>query len=81
MTEFSTLSDIFGRSAWPMIEKMDGVEVSNINASDRSCLMLLGGQEYKVTRANQRNWRVTATGYQWTFWSQWELLAWIGDRL
>lgn len=81
MTEFSTLSDIFGRSAWSMIEKMDGVEVFNINASDRSCLMMLGGQEYKVTRAHQRRWHVSANEYWWAFRSQWELLAWIGDRL
>lgn len=81
MTEFSTLSDIFGRSAWPTIEKMGGVEVFNVNADDRSCFMSLGGQEYKITRTHHRRWCVTATGYWGAFGSQWDLLAWIGDRL
>lgn len=81
MTEFSSLSDIFGRSAWPMIKEMGGVEVFNVNADDRSCLMTLGGQEYKVTRSHNRRWHVVTIGYWWSFGSQWELLAWIGDRL
>lgn len=80
MPEFSTLSDIFGRSAWSMIKEMD-VEVFNINADDRSCFVLLGGQDYKITRSHQRRWYATATGHRWDFGSQWELLAWIGDRL
>lgn len=63
MFEFSTLSDIFGRSAWPMIKEMGGIEVLNVNADDRSCHVMLEGQEYKITRANQRNWHVTTTGY------------------
>ena len=80
MLELSTLSDIFGRSAWPMIKEMGGVETFNVDADDRSCSMLLGGQEYKITRASHRRWHVVTTGYWRTFWSQWELLAWIGDR-
>ena len=81
MPEFSTLSDIFGRSAWPMIKEMDGIEVFNVNADDRSCHVTLGGQEYKITRASQRRWHVVTTGYRGGLGSQWELLAWIGDRL
>lgn len=81
MSEFNTLSDIFGRSAWPMIAEMDGLEVFNVDADDRSCSMTLEGQEYKITRSHHRRWHVTATGHRWSFGSQWELLAWIGDRL
>lgn len=81
MPELNTFSDIFGRSAWPTIEKMGGVEMFNVNADDRSCFIMLGGQEYKIRRAHQRRWHVTASGYCQTFASQWELLAWIGDRL
>lgn len=80
MTEFSSLSDIFGRSAWPVIKEMD-VEVFNINVDDRSCFVRLGGQEYKITRVHHRRWHVVATGDRWAFGSQWELLAWVGDRL
>ena len=81
MREFSTLSYIFGCSAWPMIKEMGGVELFNVNADDRSCSVMLGGQEYKVKRDHHRRWHVTTTGHRWDFGSQWELLAWIGDRL
>ena len=81
MTEFSSLSDIFGRSAWTMIKEMSGVEVFNVNVGDRSCFMMLGGREYKITRDHHRRWYVVTTGYRQTFGSQWDLLAWIGDRL
>ena len=81
MLEFSTLSDIFGRSAWPMIKEMAGVETTDVDADNRSCTLILDGWEYRVRRESQRNWRVVATGRWWAFGSQWELLAWIGDRL
>ena len=81
MSEFSTLSDIFGRSAWPMIKDMGEVDVFNVDTDDRSCSMLLGGQEYTVKRAHCRKWHVVTTGHWITFGSQWELLAWIGDRV
>lgn len=80
MSEFSTLSDIFGRSAWPMIKEL-GVKVFNVDASDRSCSVMLGGLGYRVKRDHHRRWHVVTTGYWWTFGSQWELLAWIRDRL
>ena len=81
MSEFSTLSDIFGRSAWPMIKEMTEVVVFNVDANDRSCHMLLNEQEYKIKRAHHRRWHVVTHGYWRAFGSQWELLAWIGDRL
>lgn len=81
MSEFSTLSDIFGRSAWSMIKEMSGVDVFNVDANDRSCSVLFGGQEYRVKRAHHRRWCVVTADHRWTFESQWELLAWIGDRL
>lgn len=81
MTDFSTLSDIFGRSAWSTIKEMGGLEVFNVDAGDRSCSMLLGGQEYRLKRAHHHMWHVVSSGHWRVFGSQWELLAWIGDRL
>lgn len=80
MSDFSTLSDIFGRSAWPMIKEM-GFEVFNVDAGDRSCLAMLGGQEYKIKRIHHRRWLVATVGYGRAFGSQWDLLSWIDDRL
>nr|DAK58132.1 MAG TPA: hypothetical protein [Caudoviricetes sp.] len=81
MAEFSTLSDIFGCSAWPIIKEMSDVVVFNVDANDRSCSILLNDREYKIKRAHHRRWHAVTTGYWRTFGSQWELLAWIGDRL
>ena len=81
MSEFSTFSNIFGRGAWPIIKEMDEVVVFNVDADDRSCSMVLGSCEYRVKRAHHCRWHVVTTGHWYTFGSQWELLAWIGDRL
>lgn len=81
MPESSALSDIFGRSAWPMIKEMGGIEVFNVDADDNSCYVMAGGQEYKIKRIHYRRWHTATTEHWWTFGSQWELLAWIGDRL
>jgi hypothetical protein len=81
MLEFSTLSDIFGRGAWPMIKEMDGVEVTDVDANNRSCSLFLNGREYEVKRDHHHKWHAMATKYWLDFDSQWELLAWIGDRL
>lgn len=81
MTEFSALSDIFGRGAWLTLKEMSEVDFFNIDVYDRSCSMLLGGQEYRVKRTHHHRWHVVTAGYWRTFGSQWELLAWIGDDL
>lgn len=81
MPEFSTLSHIFGSAAWFILKETGDIEVFNVSEDDRSCSVMLGGQEYKITRTHHRRWHVMTTGHWWTFGSQWELLAWIGDRL
>lgn len=81
MPEFSTLSDIFGRSAWPIINEMNEVAVFDVDADDRSCHMILNGREYKIKRVHHRRWHASTTGYRQAFGSQWELLIWIGDRM
>lgn len=81
MSEFNILSRIFGRGAWPMINEMDGIEVIDVDAHNNSCTLILNGQEYAVKRESRRIWHVVTTGHWWIFKSQWELLAWIGDRV
>ena len=81
MIEFSTLSDIFGHSAWLILKETNEIEVFNVDADDRSCRILLSGTEYKVKRVNHHGWQVSTTGYLKALGSQWELLSWIGDRL
>ena len=40
-----------------------------------------GGDEYLVIRHGLRKWQVRCEGRSWWFGSQWDLLAWFGDRL
>ena len=44
-------------------------------------LLFYGGDEYLVIRHGLRKWEVCSNGRSWWFGSQWELLAWFGDRL
>lgn len=81
MSEFSTLSDIFGRSAWSVIKEMREIVIFNVDANDRSCSTFLGGLEYRIKRDHQHMWHAESAGYWRTFGSQWALLAWIGDHL
>ena len=81
MTEFSLQSDIFGREAWKILREMEGFDVFNVSFEDRACSVILNGTEYRISREGRRTWHVVTTGYWWTFGSQWDLLAWIGDRL
>lgn len=77
MLEFSTLSDIFGRSAWPAIKNMNEVEVTDVDADNMSCTIFINGWEYRVRRESNRKWYLLATGYYRTFVSQQKLLDWI----
>lgn len=40
-----------------------------------------GADEYLVVRHGSRKWEVRHERRSWRFGSQWELLAWFGDRL
>lgn len=45
-------------------------------------LVSYGDGDYMVIRHNLRKWEVSNDdGQTWWFGSQWELLAWFGDRL
>lgn len=72
---------IFGKSAWPMIERENSIVVFNVDYDQLKCNMLIGGDEYTVYRIGARRWLIYAVGLRWEFGSQWEVLAWIGDRL
>lgn len=47
---------------------------------DTKGVLSYGGEEYLVIRRSLRKWVVKSEGKFWTFGSQWELLAWFGDR-
>lgn len=58
-----------------------GYSVQTWAAGQRG-LVSYGGDEIYVLRKGSRNWEVRDTdGDSFVFGSQWELLAWFGDRL
>jgi hypothetical protein len=75
------LGEIFGKSAWQMIEYENEVVVFNVDYDQRECNILVNGDEYRLSRDGVRQWRIGKEGYMHTCVSQWELLAWISDRL
>lgn len=74
------LASIFGRGAWEVLKEMR-LDIVSANLDMLTCDLVLGGIEYRITRAHHRMWHAVTTGYCQTFGSQWDLLAWIGDRL
>ena len=75
------LHRIFGKGAWPMIERDSSIVVFAVDYTHLRCSMLIGGDEYTVHRTGVRQWSISRAGYNWELGSQWEVLAWIGDRL
>lgn len=74
------LASIFGKGSWEVLKEMH-LDIVRVHADTRACDLALGGIEYRITRTHHRRWHVATTGYWRVFGSQWDLLAWIGDRL
>lgn len=77
MNEFETL---LGKGAASAYEAA-GISIRTWAAGQRG-IVSYGGEEIYVLRKGPRNWEVRDTdGDSFVFGSQWELLAWFGDRL
>lgn len=77
MSEFHR---IFGKGAWPIIARNTSIVVFNVDYDQLKCNIVVGGDEYTVYRTGVRRWLIYAVGRKWELGSQWEVLAWIGDR-
>lgn len=75
------LHKIFGKGAWPMIERENSIVVFNVDYDQLKCSMVIGGSEYTVCRIGVRRWLIYAAGCKWELGSQWGVLNWIADRL
>ena len=76
MNEFETLLGKGAASAYDAA----GIGVRTWRGGTKG-LLYYGDEEYLVIRRSLRKWVVKHEGKSWTFGSQWELLAWFGDRL
>lgn len=74
------LASIFGKDAWNILKEMH-LDIVSVDVHTMTCNLVLNGVEYWVCRDGRRAWRAGNDGCMATFLSQWELLAWIGDRL
>ena len=73
------LSNLVGRGAAKFYESA-GYSVRTWKMGTTG-VVSYGGDEYLVVRHGSRKWEVRCEGRTWWFGSQWELLAWFGDRL
>nr|DAR83812.1 MAG TPA: hypothetical protein [Caudoviricetes sp.] len=74
--EFKSL---LGAGAWTWYEA-SGYSIRTWRGGTKG-LLSYGTEEYLVVRHGLRKWEVRRDGEVWRFGSQWELLAWFGDRL
>ena len=81
MIKMCDLYKIFGKGAWPMIDRESSIEIFNVDYDQLKCNIVVGGDEYTLYRIGVRRWLIYDVGRKWELGSQWEVLAWIGDRL
>ncbi len=78
-TEMSEFEILLGKGAGSAYEAV-GYSVRTWRHGSKGVLSY-GGEEYLVIRTSVRSWRVIRGDESWRFSSQWEMLAWFGDRL
>lgn len=72
------LKELLGADAAKFYEHA-GYEVETWAAGRRG--IVRGNGEYVVSRKGLRWWEVKSEGRRYRFGSQWELLAWLSDRI
>lgn len=73
-------SELVGKGALRFYEEA-GVSIRVTSLTGRRGILSYGGEEVYVRRLGVRSWEVRSEGRTYLLGSQWELLAWIGDRL
>ena len=73
-------AELVGKAAMPFYGEV-GASVRPTSLTKREGVISYGGGEAFVRRLGLRSWEVRSEGRLYEFGSQWELFAWIGDRL
>ena len=76
----SRAAELVGKAAMSFYDEA-GISVFPTSLTERAGIISYGGEEVYVRRLGLRSWVVKSEGRRYAFGSQWELLAWIGDRL
>ena len=73
-------AELVGKAASSFYDEM-GISVCFTSPTERAGIISYGNGEVFVRRLGLRSWEAKSEGRLYTFGSQWELFAWIGDRL
>ena len=73
-------AELVGKGALRFYEEA-GISIWVTSLTGRRGILSYGGEEVHVRRLGARSWEARSEGKTYSFGSQWELLAWIGDRL
>lgn len=76
----NTAAELVGKAALPFYDAA-GISICPTSLTERVGIISYGSGEALVRRLGLRNWEVKSDGRTYTLSSQWELYAWIGDRL
>lgn len=80
MTTYYTGADLVGKGAY-VTYKAIGLIVTVTDSEPLRGLVSCGCDTYTVRRIGSRKWEVRSGADTYSFGSQWELLAWFGDRV
>ena len=80
MTTYYTEADLVGKGAYDTYKAI-GLLIMVTGSEPLRGLVSCGGDTYTVRRIGPRKWEVWSGAETYSFGSQWELLAWFGDRL
>ena len=80
MTIYCAEADLMGKAAYSAYKSMGFLIIVTGNEPLRG-LVSCGCNTYTVRRIGRHNWEVWSGEGTYSFGSQWELLAWFGDRL
>lgn len=80
MTTYYTEADLVGKNAYTIYNSI-GLLITVTDLEPLRGLVSCGGDTYTVLRIGPRKWEVWSGDDTHSFGSQWELLAWFGDRL
>lgn len=80
MVIYNTEADLVGKGAYATYEAI-GFLITVTGSEPLRGLVSCGGDIYTVRRIGPRKWEVWSGADTYSFGSQWELLAWFGDRV
>ena len=80
MTTYYTEADLVGKGAYDTYKAI-GFIITVTDTEPLRGLVSCGCDTYTVLRIGPRKWEVWSGADTYSFGSQWELLAWFGDRL